>query len=86
MYEEILEIPELGEPKNLKELINQIAIISEAIGKCEKILQHLAISSENATDFKEFMSKHIHLISMKNLLYKKMKLMEKGDEEVVTLD
>ncbi len=75
LIDEELVAPVLPKPKNLQELLEQMAIISEAIGRCEKILQHLAISGFN-DDMEEYVSQHIRLIGMKNQLYKKYKRME----------
>ena len=72
LLDDELTVPELREPETFDELMEQIAIISESIGRCEKILQHLAVGGWG-TDMDTFITKHINLIAMKNRLYTKLK-------------
>ena len=75
VLEEAFKMPKLNEPKTLDELKDQIAVIGEAIEKCEKMLQHVAISNfsggaEQELDY--FMCRHIELLSTKKKLENKL--------------
>lgn len=72
LIDQELQIPHFTEPKSLEELLKQMAVISECIEKCEKILQNLVLSGYKE-DMDEYICKHIALIAQKNKLYEKYK-------------
>lgn len=74
--QEELEMPKLKEPESITEILQHINIISDAINKCERILQHLAIGNFTE-DFDKYMSKHIDLIGRRNNLRKKLHQFER---------
>ena len=51
------ELREMKEPKTLEELMAQLAIISEAINRCEKMMQHLAMTG-NGSEVSTYMSQY----------------------------
>ncbi len=82
------EIPELKNPENEQELLEQINTISEITSRCEKILSHLILSegfdSKTVTDY---IATHVQLIGMKNKLRKmQIEMNRAADEEDTGVD
>lgn len=71
-FEKYITVPPLEDTDSLPVIVQHISKISDAIDKCEKMLQHLALGTYS-DEFQKYMSDHIHLISMRNQLYTKMK-------------
>jgi len=74
-FENKIDIPILGDTDSLPKIVQQISVISDAIEKCEKILQHIAVGNFS-DEFQEYMSTHIHLISQRNNLLRKLEVMK----------
>ena len=74
-FEESLEVPALEEADNLPTLVQHISVVENAIGKCEKMLQHLAVGNYSE-EVDKYMAKHIELISLKDKLNKKLSEMQ----------
>lgn len=74
-FEEKIDSPGLEDPETLPVVAQHLAEVSNAIEKCEKILQHLAIGNYS-NDFQNYMSQHIQLISKRNKLIKQLREME----------
>ena len=79
-FEEKIDSPDLEDPETLPVITQHLAEVSDAIEKCEKILQHLAIGNYS-DDFQNYMSQHIQLISKRNKLIKQLREMEQDQEK-----
>lgn len=74
-FEEKIESPSIEDSESLPDIVQHISEVSDAIDKCEKMLQHIAIGNFSS-EFQEYMSQHIQLIAKRNELHKKLKCLE----------
>ena len=83
---QLFHFPCPKEPETVEELYSQIAVLSEAIGKCEKMLQNLIVGGfgQSSSEIDIYMSHHIQLVSMKNKLEKKLKNNQEGTYATTT--
>ena len=72
----------LGEAKTAQELVVQLALISEAIEKCEKLLMYMATSSTGREDMITYLFEYKQLINLQ-LQLEKLKLPEEIKPEIV---
>jgi DNA repair exonuclease SbcCD ATPase subunit len=65
------EVKNLKEPKTLPELMEQLEIISRAIEKCEKIMQHMAASLSSDSNSAMLLSQYKQLLFAQETLESK---------------
>lgn len=85
-FENSIDVPPLEDTDSLPKIVQQISVVSDAIEKCEKILQHIAVGNFS-DEFQRYMSMHVHLISQRNSLIKKieeLKAIENKSSEKLT--
>lgn len=78
-FEEEFEVPPLEDDSSLPEITQHLSLVSDAIDKCEKIMQHLAVGNFS-DEFQHYMAAHIGLINQRNSLVEKMRAMQGAEQ------
>lgn len=72
MDELFLQVQNFKKPQTLEEMNQQLGLICDAIEKCQKMMQHLAVGAMDgegsSSELSQMMSQHMQLIRMKEEL------------------